>query len=562
MNNKVSKMCNIQKTITFVLLLCIIGCSDRQSGEIISKATLLAHQSPDSALLEINKIVSPSDLSDKLLADYGWIQAYAHNKTAWSMVDDSLVVKSANYYEKNEIKDRLPSVYELVAQYYLANKNTLKAMEAYDKGLLYSKQIGDSIQTAEFYLNKGMLYRDSYNNEDAIYNLRQSLNYNSTSMSHFLLALCENRENRFADRDHDFEIAIEKALSQEQDTLIAAHYLRNYAQILQKQGQYKEAIEKIQQTYSLSDYYRSLFVNHIIMAEIYLSLRNIDSAKYHLALAETSRFNRSFGTETQVYMDTENQLALLRGIINYADKGIVDNSAIGKFNDSIFSGMIEKERILQAGRASQSLLERQNFQLQIRQQKTKSAVVIGGLLAIITILLLFAYLRNKKRQLTGAEERIETLSRLVNEASYVEKGDNNFFKKILLQQLGMIRIIAQTPTESNQKLIRQMARISNKDISVDTLLDWNTLYQVIDSIYSAFYSKLKNSYGSLLSEKEIQLCCLLCADFSSKEIGVVTQQSIPTIYQRKTSIRKKLKMDEAEDIISSLKDSFSHSDPI
>lgn len=39
------------------------------------------------------------------------------------------------------------------------------------------------------------------------------------------------------------------------------------------------------------------------------------------------------------------------------------------------------------------------------------------------------------------------------------------------------------------------------------------------------------------------------AEFSTKEISVVTQQSIPTIYQRKTNIRKKLGMDEKEDII-------------
>jgi tetratricopeptide (TPR) repeat protein len=561
--NKISKVCNIQKFIIFVpLLLYIIGCNDRHPGEIISKATSLVVQNPDNALFEIDKIISPNDLPDDLLADYAWIQACAHNKTGWSMIDDSLVVKSANYYEKNDIKDRLPDVYELVAKYYLANNNTSKAIEAYDKGLLHAKQLGDSIQIAEFYLNKGMLYRDNYNNEEAIYNLRQSLNYNSTSMSHFLLALCKNREKRLADRDNNFEIAIEKALTQEQDTLTAAHYLRNYAQLLQGQGKYRDAINKIQQIYSLSDYSRNVFMNHIVMAESHLSLRNIDSAKYYLSLAESSRFNRSFRTDTHAYMDTENQLALLRGIINYADKGIVDNSEIGRFNDSIFSTMVEKEQILQARRVSQSLLERQNFQLLIKQQKTIFWVIVGGLSAIMLILLLLVYLHNKRRQLVDAQEKIETLSRLAYETSNEKNGNGHFFKKILLQQLGIIRIIAQTPTESNQELIRQMARITNKDVSVDTLLDWNTLYQVIDSIYDGFYSKLKNNYSTLLSEKEIQLCCLLCADFSSKEISVVTQQSIPTIYQRKTSIRKKLKMDEAEDIISSLKNSFSHSDPI
>lgn len=548
-----NKIHYIQKSTVFViLLLCLMGCSDRHSKETISKATSLVSQNPTNALLEIDKIVSPNDLPNDLLADYGWIQAYAHNKIGWSMIDDSLVVKSANYYEKNGNTEKLPYIYELVAKYYLANNNNSKAMEAYDKGLLYSKQFRDSIQIAEFYFDKGMLFRDNHNNEDAIYNFRQSLNYNNASMSYFLLALCENRENRFEDSDNNFEKAVEKALSQERDTLMAAHYLRNYAQILQKQGKYQEAINKIQQTYYLSDYYQNVFMNHIVMAETYLSLHNIDSAKYYLTLAESSRFNRSFGTEPHAYMDTENQLGLLRGIINYADRGIIDNSEIGRFNDSIFSVMIEKERVLQARRASQFSLERQNFKLLIRQQKTVSAIVISGLLIIIAILILFVYLRNKKRQLADAEDKIETLSRLVNETASVEKEDSNFFKKILLQQLGVIRIIAQTPTESNQELIRQMARITNKDISVDALLDWNILYQVIDSIYNGFYSKLTNAYTSLLSEKEIQLCCLLCAGFSSKEISVITQQSIPTIYQRKTSIRKKLKMDEAEDILSHL----------
>lgn len=535
-----------------ILLLHIAGCSDRHPEEIISKATLLLPQNPDSALLEINKIIFPNDLPAGLLADYGWVQADAHNKIGWSMIDDSLVVKSANYYEKNDNKDRLPSIYELVAAYYLANNNNLKATEAYDKGILYAKQLGDSIQTAEFYFHKGMLYRNNYSYDEAIYNFRQSINYNSVSMSYFVLALCENREKRIEARDNYFEIAVEKALSRERDTLMAAHYLRNYAQLLQEQGKYQEAIKTIQQTYSLSDYYRNVFMNHIVMAEIYLSLGNLDSAKSYLKLAENSRSNRSFGTGPYIQMDTENQLALLRGIINYTDKGVIDNSEIGRFNDSILSSTIEKEKILQAKRASQSFVERQNLQLLINRQTTLFWVAISGLLLIIFILLLLVYLYNKRRQLADAEDRIETLSRLVNETSDDEKEGGGFFKKMLLQQLGIIRIIAQSPTESNQKLMRQMAGITNKDISVDTLLDWNSLYQIIDSIYSGFYSTLKNTYGSLLNEKEIQLCCLLCAGFSSKEISVVTQQSIPTIYQRKTSIRKKLRMDEAEDIISNL----------
>jgi DNA-binding CsgD family transcriptional regulator len=78
---------------------------------------------------------------------------------------------------------------------------------------------------------------------------------------------------------------------------------------------------------------------------------------------------------------------------------------------------------------------------------------------------------------------------------------------------------------------------------------WEDLYPVIDRIYDGFYTQMNQCFGSVLIDKEQQLCCLLCAEFSTKEISVVTQQSIPTIYQRKTNIRKKLGMGEKEDIV-------------
>ena len=40
--------------------------------------------------------------------------------------------------------------------------------------------------------------------------------------------------------------------------------------------------------------------------------------------------------------------------------------------------------------------------------------------------------------------------------------------------------------------------------------------------------------------KDIQLCFCFKANFSTKEINMLTRQSLQTIYQRKTQIRQKL----------------------
>ena len=97
-----------------------------------------------------------------------------------------------------------------------------------------------------------------------------------------------------------------------------------------------------------------------------------------------------------------------------------------------------------------------------------------------------------------------------------------------------------------------MKKIASKEVDVDTLLNWNDLFQIIDYIYDGFYTSLIKKYGAVLNEKEIQLCTLLKANFTTKEIGVVTQQSVRTIYQRKSTIRQTLQMPEAEDIATFL----------
>ena len=81
---------------------------------------------------------------------------------------------------------------------------------------------------------------------------------------------------------------------------------------------------------------------------------------------------------------------------------------------------------------------------------------------------------------------------------------------------------------------------------------WKRDCQTIDYIYEGFYTRIKQKYGDLLNEKELQLCCLLKANFSTKEISIVSSQGVRTVYQRKSVIRQKLGMEEKGDIVEFL----------
>lgn len=190
--------------------------------------------------------------------------------------------------------------------------------------------------------------------------------------------------------------------------------------------------------------------------------------------------------------------------------------------------------------------------MDIERQHTQIVLLITLFILVVCGGAVTFYIHNRRNKLIETEERIEALKRLLNDATKNEKEgteDEHFFKKILLQQLGIIRMVAAQPTTQNQEMLRRVSGISNKEIPTESLLVWKDLYPLIDKMYNGFYSLMNRKYGEILSDKEQQLCCLLCAEFSTKEISVVTQQSIPTIYQRKTNIRKKLNMDEKEDII-------------
>ena len=175
-------------------------------------------------------------------------------------------------------------------------------------------------------------------------------------------------------------------------------------------------------------------------------------------------------------------------------------------------------------------------------------VVFVGVLVSLTF-----YIRNRRKRLAEAEERIDALTRLLEDAQKVSDNSGAFFKKLLLQQLGIIRLVANTPTSQNQALLKLISGIGNKEIPVEGLLAWADLYPVIDKLYDGFYSRMMEKFGQVLSDKEVQICCLLCAGFSTKEIGVVTQQTSATIYVRKTSIRKKINAGEKQDIVECIR---------
>ena len=128
--------------------------------------------------------------------------------------------------------------------------------------------------------------------------------------------------------------------------------------------------------------------------------------------------------------------------------------------------------------------------------------------------------------------------------------DSSALRSVMLKQLGIIKMVAETPTEQNREMLRKISSIDGE--TNGELVDWENLYKITDNLYSGFHATLHNRYGDVLSQKEEQIIVLMVAGFSTKEISVITGQTTSTIYVRKSSIRKKLGMPEKDDIVGFL----------
>ncbi len=224
----------------------------------------------------------------------------------------------------------------------------------------------------------------------------------------------------------------------------------------------------------------------------------------------------------------------------------------------------QQERYNRA-KASQWESERGALQQQSRamalKAKSEHKTVIILVVALVALLILAGavwIIRHRRQRERENEERAEALQKMVDELKSTpvapEHDDKTpaALRRAMLQQLGIIRMVAETPTEQNREMLR---RISSIDGEIDgELVNWPNVFELIDTLYSGFYSNLHKRFGDTLSAKEEQIIVLMMAGFSTKEISVITGQTTSTIYVRKSSIRKKTGVPGKEDIVAFLQE--------
>jgi len=539
------------KKLSFCVLalFCILcfSCSDKAHySTILKDAETLMYTNPDSAYFILSEIADPSELTDAEKANYGYLTALYHARQGKAMAEDGMILFTLGYYKDNNVTEKLVTTYALAAQYYSWNEDSQMANAMLRGGLEIALELKDSTMIPPIYHEIGNEYYVKKEYRDAISFFRKAIEYDKIE-SYYMAGLSYAQTGNVDSMNYFMNKAIDLA-TQRNNRDDVNHFRRNYADILIGRKEYNEALTYLNQVAIDPENKQQVGV-YTSIAQIYLSMRQPDMAQIYIDSARVF-FDEVKNTRSDAMnITSDNIIMALQVVADYAKGRTLSMNSIGRNNDGYRVKAIDSELIIEEKINIKNQLEQRNLMLVIGKQRILLYITWGSVLLVVIIVLAFLYIRRKRSKLIEAEEKREVLEKLLKEATTANEKDNAFFKKVLLQQLGLIKIVASTPTGHNQELLKQVSSINNRDIPTEDMLVWDDLYKLTDSIYNGFYTKLSVKYGSILTEKEKQLACLLCAGFSTKEISVISQQGIQTIYQRKTTIRQKLKMDEKEDIV-------------
>ncbi len=547
-----------------IFIICLIStllsCNGNQSEDIISDTDTLLVNDPKQVIAILDSLEQVSSLKEKERMHLIWNRALAYQALGLSLAEDDLLMEAIIYYRREDEKQA--DSYLLEASYLNWKGKEEDAIRAIDKGLT---EISDSLKRVQLMVAKATILEHQRKYKQAAGVLEETLTYGmpkreSAILNYKLgvnLSLVGDRHSEYY-YDNGIRLAAESG-----DTAVVCEIMRNYADYLANTGQYRRSNDMFYQIGRMMPQVAKLSAIQMSMAGNYINLHRLDSARICN--------DRAFKSEEELnalgFADIARRAVIEqeRYLLDYNTGKPASYVKFARYCDSIAADMQAKENTSTRRQEAKNRLLAVNYELKLDQQRMRYMLLVSVLMLIGGCIGGYLYYRNRIQRLAEADNRIDTLTRMLEDTqvSITEKPqlheqdkyeDDSFFKKILLQQLGIIRLVASTPTNQNQALLKRISGIGGGEIPTDSLLVWPDLYPVIDRLYDNFYTRLMNLYGGELTGKEVQICCLLCAGFSTKEIGVVTQQSDATIYVRKTAIRKKIGATEGQDIVACIND--------
>ena len=542
------------KNYIWIFILVVFGfssCGGSSSFDnLLDSAEIIAIENPDSALYLLGTIDPDELAADSLKAKYHLLKASIHDREGHLMLSDSLIKFSADYYRDKD-PYRAVSSATLSALYDYWVRGDRSAVAQLDS-LANQANLPDSLaiiplRTRAYWSTK--LYDDA-GNRSAI---KRLISMEGDSARQALYNYWLYADYMFAGENDSALVILDKLIGQAiSSKSLTEQFSYEYEKVgvLEELGRYSESLD-------LSDKFSpGNSVEHYLHMWKSLALFNMGDREKAVRELEKADSLASMVSELERgYYDSF--AYVLHSVFDFQNTGKFRMIRIALVNNRQRDNLLRTQALQKESEQNALLIENKRLSLKVRNERQMSVIIIIVLAGLLICGLSIWFALNRRRKTIEAEERAEVLQKMVEELKVPSSSSGQeSLRRAMLQQLGIIKMVAETPTEQNREMLRKLSSIESD--TGGALVNWRNVYEIIDNLYSGFYTRLHERYGDVLSDKEEQIIVLMLAGFSTKEISVITSQTMATIYTRKSTIRRKLSVPEKEDIVGFIRREQAH----
>jgi len=340
--------------------------------------------------------------------------------------------------------------------------------------------------------------------------------------------------------------AIKKSIAIENPINLAQAY-SNFANFNRKIKKYPEAIHYMAMSDSICralqvDY--GILINRINRAELYYDLKDYKTAEVELELVRIALPKYANPKLEIDYYELAYRLYDAKG------NNQVANSMYRKFMErkQVYFGDLPRSILAEWELAAENekiIKDRASHSIQKEKQSKEKYILILGASFLFLALTLFFFIRNRKHllereKLNQEKQKIAFDLELKSKQLVSESLKNISIQNTKEELMSQIEdVIIQLPKSYHIKFeeLKQNLKLHK----TATLL--NEFEARFTGVYEQYYEKLK-SLAPELTPHELRICALMRLNISTKEIAMLTNRTAGTVDNTRSSIRKKLKLED------------------
>lgn len=419
------------------------------------------------------------------------------------------------------------------------------AMTTYRQALDAARNESDTALIGLVQQYMGMLLMEQYSFDEAIEMLHQSaattkddpvmLSYSNSGIgrAYFIIDSIDKSL-------HHFQKAVEYA-EQSSDSNVMSVAYQNIGAIYNEIGNYDEALNYIRLSLKYNNEEKEIPRYHLNLAYIFLDMNENDSSSYYENILKK---------ELDSIEDKTLKVAINHFLYN---KALADNNIDSAFH--YYMTFAEMDMELLEERLQQNVLEIQkrydyekvendyNLKLLKKQRTLTFLLFLLLIIGVVLLILINRNLRRRKEELRMKDEILKFENEILrlNEI----KGDykrNLEWKYMLVYSM---TLMDRNKTESHYKTIKRKI-YDNTETAFDAVM------KIFEEEHPGLAEAIRQKYP-VLSDTEYKVGIMALTPFSSQETADILGKSINTINKARTSIRKKLEIEEKESIEEKLK---------